>query len=100
MQEEMDNLIDFQMIKEYLNGKIGSTNAQGEQQKIEYGTHLDIVKYINEKQYNLNMAGSAFAEDYTLDQLDSNGCWLVLKRPQEWSVSLAKAMCLSDEVFQ
>lgn len=43
---------------------------------------------------------SDFALDYALDQLETAGSWLVLKRPQEWSVSLAKALCMSEELFQ
>lgn len=78
--------------------KIGTTNSAGEQQQISFGTHVDIVKFINFQEFIMNPS-STFNHDYAMDMLDSNGCWLIIKKPHEWSVSLAKALCLSDELF-
>jgi hypothetical protein len=81
-EEPMDNLIDSKMIKEYLNGKIGVSSATGDLTKIEYGNHLDLFTYLNEKEYSSVAAGTPYSQDYALDQLDStNGSWLVLRRP-------------------
>ena len=48
---------------------------------------------------NVGAEGSLCPSAYALDMLDSQGCWLHLKRPQEWSVSLAKTLCLTEELF-
>lgn len=91
----MDNLVDSNMIIEYLNGK-GAAQG-GSVAGIQYGIHIDIVRYINEQVYSMNV--TPYSADYALDMLD-NGSWIVLKRPQEWSVSLAKTLSLTEELFQ
>lgn len=85
------------MIRDYLSGKITAVGEGGEPSSIQYGTHLDILKFINEKEYQ--MGSGTFSKDFAMDMLVSNGCWLVIKRPQTFSVSLAKALCLSEEKF-
>ncbi|TNV80787.1 hypothetical protein FGO68_gene12386 [Halteria grandinella] len=98
--EPMDNMIDAEMVKEYLNGKVGVASADsGEAQPIEYGKHIDIFRYLNGKVYSMNQ-GDKYEKDYALDMLESQGCWVRLNRAHEWSVSLAKALCLSEELFQ
>lgn len=89
----MDNLVDSKMIIDYIKGQQGEAASP-----IVYGTHVDVIKYLNGKAYNINGA-SEFSKDYVIDALDHQGAWLSLKRPHEWSVSLAKALCLSEELF-
>lgn len=97
--EPMDNLIDSGMVKDYLSGKIGVASADsGDAQPIEYGKHLDICRYLNGKLYSMNQSGK-YEKDYALDMLDNQGCWVRLNRAHEWSVSLAKALCLTEELF-
>ena len=60
----MDNIVDHKMIKEYLEGKIGNPET-----KIEYGKHLDVIRYINEQEYIMNVG--TFSLDYVNDLLDN-----------------------------
>ena len=41
-QERYDNMVDPIMVREYLKKVIGDATA-----KIEYGTHVDAVRYLN-----------------------------------------------------
>ena len=97
MPDQMDNMIDAEMVKEYINGKIGIASESGEANSIEYGKHLDIYRHLNSKQFSMNQA--QFDKEYAIDLLDNQGCWLRLNRAHEWSVSMAKAICLTEELF-
>ena len=64
-EDPMDNIIDYKMIKEYLEGKVASEEGGA----IEYGKNLDVVKYISEKEFIIN--SGTFSHDYVLDALDN-----------------------------
>ena len=47
--DSMDNLMDIKMIKEFINSGL---DPQGN--SLEFGKQIDIVKYVNQKEFNFN----------------------------------------------
>jgi hypothetical protein len=62
--DSMDNLVDIKMIKEFLNSGL---DPQGN--VLEFGKHIDIVKYVNQKEFNFNQ--KTFDKDYVTDALEN-----------------------------
>ena len=56
-----------------------------------------IVNYIKSKEYKLNQG--SFDMEYLVDMLSSQRCSLRVTDVHEYSISLAKVMCLFDEVL-
>ena len=64
---------------------------------MKFGVHLDLLYYLNSKSFTLNQ--SSFDKAYVTDALENRQATLLLRRPQDWSVSLTKALCLTEELF-
>lgn len=62
--DSMDNLVDHKMIKEFLSSGL---DPQGS--PLEFGKHIDVVKYINQREFNFNQ--KAFDKDYVIDALEN-----------------------------
>jgi lysine-specific demethylase/histidyl-hydroxylase NO66 len=68
--------------------------------QLKYGNEVDVVKFINGKRHTINPAKGIVEADLLFDFFDNQKCSIRLSRPHEFSSSLAKLMCLSDELFE
>ena len=68
--------------------------------QLRYGQQVDVVKFINGKRHTINPSCSTVSSDLLFDFFDVQKCSLRLSRPHEFSTSLSKLMCLSDELFE
>ncbi|CDW84435.1 UNKNOWN [Stylonychia lemnae] len=90
-QDPEDNIISLKMINEYLKIEI-------EQKTIEYGKHIDLIRYVNSKQFLMNQ-GEIVEQDYLDDFLKCQRGVMRLNKAHEFSISLAKVMSLTDEIM-
>ena len=67
---------------------------------LKYGQEVDVVKFINGKRHTINPSCSDVNSDLLFDFFDVQKCSIRLSRPHEFSTSLAKLMCLSEELFE
>ena len=67
---------------------------------MRYGYDIDVVKYVNGKRHTINPSVGNVDSALLFDFLDNQGCSLRLSRPHEYSDSLAKLLCLGDELFE
>ena len=67
---------------------------------LRYGNEVDVVKFINGKRHTVNPSCGSVESDLLFDFFDTQKCSIRLSRPHEFSTSLAKLMCLSDELFE
>jgi len=67
---------------------------------LRYGHDVDVVKFINGKRHTINPAVGVVDHDLLFDFFDTQSCSLRLSRPQEFSSSIAKLLCLGDEIFE
>ena len=65
---------------------------------LRYGGDIDVVKYINGKRHTVNPSQS-IEYDLISDFFNEQKCSMRLLAPQLFSPSLAKLMCLGDELF-
>ena len=72
----------------------------GEDEQLKYGHDVDVVKCIKGKRHTINPTASQIDSDLLFDFFDNQGCSLRLPRPHEYSNSLAKLLCLGDELFE
>ena len=79
-------------------------NAKNEfgdsEEQLRYGYDVDVVKYVNGKRHTINPSSGVVDGSLLFDFLDNQGCSLRLPRPHEYSTSLAKLLCLGDELFE
>jgi len=59
-----------------------------------------VVKFINGKRHTINPSCGTVDSDLLQDFFDVQKCSIRLSRPHEFSNSLAKLLCLSDELFE
>ena len=67
---------------------------------MRYGYDVDVVKFINGKRHTVNPSVGNIDQDLLFDFYDNQKCSLRLPRPHEYSNSLAKLLCLGDELFE
>ena len=68
--------------------------------QLKYGNEVDVVKFINGKRHTINPSSGLVDSDLLFDFFDNQRCSIRLSRPHEFSTSLSKMMCLSDELFE
>ncbi len=66
---------------------------------LQYGREVNVTKTINSKQYLMNQQGIV-DPDLLVDQLLKQKCRVNLLKPQLFSASLAKLLCLGDEILE
>lgn len=67
---------------------------------MRYGHDVDVVKFINGKRHTINPSCGKVEHDLLFDFFDLQKCSLRLPRPHEFSPSIAKLLCLGDEIFE
>lgn len=67
---------------------------------LRYGHDVDVVKFINGKRHTVNPSCGTVEHDLLFDFFDIQRCSLRLSRPHEFSSSIAKLLCLGDELFE
>eukprot|EP00347_Sterkiella_histriomuscorum_P015156 403358106 len=90
-QDPEDNIISKKIIDDYLKMQVPQGN-------IKYSDQIELFKYVNGKKFSMNL-GESVDSDYLEDQLQNQSTILQLNKAQEFSISLAKVMSLSDELF-
>ena len=67
-------------------------------QTLGYGTDIDVVKYLGSKRHTINPE-APIQIDLLQDFFNEQKCSMRVLKPQTFSSSLAKLMCLTDELF-
>lgn len=68
---------------------------------LRYGSDIHISKCVNGTKFVLNPANETIvSEDLLFDMLQEQKCRIEISRPHEFSASLAKLMCLGDELYE
>lgn len=91
-QEDLDNILTLDMVRNYVS------DAPTQGVELKYGQDIDVVKYINGKRHSVNPQCPVNI-DLLDDFFNTQKCSLRLVRPHEFSNSLSKIMCLTDEIF-
>jgi hypothetical protein len=81
--------LSLETVKEYV---------KDHDKEMAYGGDIDVVKYINGKRHTINPP-CPVEIDLLNDFFHTQKCSLRLLKPHELSDSLAKLMCLGDELF-
>ena len=94
-------MLSLEMFKNFVK----ETNIQSKERgddsaNLVYGQDVDVVKFINGKRHTINPGMASVEADLLFDFFDVQKCSLRLSRPQEFSPSLTKLLCLGDEVFE
>lgn len=82
--------MSLEMFKNYLMMQSGS---------VRYGTDIDVSKYLKGKKINMNLSSNVVDSDLINEQLENDKCHVSVNKPHEFSSSLAKLLCLSEEYF-
>ena len=101
-QDDPDNdMLSLENFRAFVQETTESAKASGDHTvQLKYGNEVDVVKFINGKRHTINPASGAVDADLLFDLFDTQKCSIRLSRPHEFSTSLSKLMCLSDELFE
>ena len=95
--DPQDDIFNIEVFRQFVKDKneFGDSESQ-----LRYGYDIDVVKYVNGKRHTINPSVGNVESALLFDFLDNQGCSLRLSRPHEYSDSLAKLLCLGDELFE
>lgn len=97
-----DDLITLQMVKEFVGIATKEAQAAKEANQIitvlKYGQDINVTKSVGEKIYNINPATEEVEHDLLFSQEDTAAIHAL--KPHEFSASLAKFICLSNELLE
>lgn len=67
---------------------------------MKFGKDLELSKIIGARRFDMSPKHLAVENDLVSDMVMNQKCTLTLSNPHEFSASLAKLMCLGDEIFE
>ena len=101
-QDDPENdLLSLEGFRKFVEETTNQAKETGDSSmQLKYGNEVDVVKFINGKRHTVNPSCGTVDHDLLFDFFDNQKCSIRLSRPHEFSTSLAKMMCLSDEIFE
>lgn len=101
-QAEPENeLLSLQGFRDFVQASCEHAKETGDEAGcLRYGHDVDVVKFINGKRHTVNPSCGTVEHDLLFDFFDVQRCSLRLSRPHEFSSSIAKLLCLGDEIFE
>lgn len=95
------DLLSLASFREFVQASsLHATESGDDSGCLRYGHDLDVVKFINGKRHTINPSAGVVEHDLLFDFFDTQRCSIRLSRPHEFSSSIAKLLCLGDELFQ
>jgi len=101
-QSDAENdLLSLQSFRDFVQTATEHAKETGDDSAmLKYGHDVDVVKFINGKRHTINPSCGVVEHDLLFDFFDVQRCSLRLSRPHEFSSSIAKLLCLGDELFE